>query len=101
MAEVATSSLDSRLLVSLRAALAIVLAAATLLYAVVWSAAVNQAPLPAVELGFDEAYLPSENVRLVTVVRRDGPAERAGLRRGDRIQAINGNGTLHPYSMFA
>lgn len=100
MAEVATSSLDSRLLVSLRAALAIVLAAATLLYAVVWSA-VNQAPLPAVELGFDEAYLPSENVRLVTVVRRDGPAERAGLRRGDRIQAINGNRTLHPYSMFA
>jgi sigma-B regulation protein RsbU (phosphoserine phosphatase) len=79
-----TSSLSKPLL----ATLATLFAAATILYSVVWMYSNNwQAP---VELGFDNKYLEAEHCEYVDSVQRGSPAERAGLRAGDRIIEING-----------
>jgi len=64
-------------------ALAVVFAAATILYTTLWMLAVRW--VPDVELGFQNS-LPL----LVTAVSRDSPAEKAGLFPGDRILAIDG-----------
>jgi phosphoserine phosphatase RsbU/P len=63
-------------------ALAVVFAAATILYSALWMLAVSWAP--GVELGFDNT--PS---MLVTDVHKNSPAEKAGLLPGDRILAID------------
>jgi len=63
-------------------ALAVVFAAATILYTTLWMFAKRWTP--EVELGFDNA--PS---LLVLRVYPDSPAEKAGLLRGDRILAID------------
>jgi len=70
-------------------ALALIFAASTLLYAVLWMAAVRQ--VPSVELGFDDPYLASGHAMLVRSVAPDSPAERAGVLPGDRVIAINGH----------
>ncbi len=70
------------------ASLATLFAAATLLYSVLWIYT-NNRPSP-VELGFDNEYLMAEHCDLVDRVQSDSPAERAGLRAGDRIIGING-----------
>ncbi len=72
----------------LRLALAIVFAAATLLYGALWMAAVRAAP--DVELGYQSSYQPAEQAQLVTSVQPDSPGEQCGMRPGDRLVAIDG-----------
>jgi phosphoserine phosphatase RsbU/P len=71
-------------------AAAIVFAAAVVLYASLWIYAMQPATMPSVQLGFDNEYQPGEHAELITSVYKNSPAERAGLRAGDRIIAING-----------
>jgi len=68
--------------------LAILFAAATLLYSGLWLYDTRwQFP---VELGFDNTYLESEHCQLVRSVYARSPAENAGLRRGDCILKVDG-----------
>jgi sigma-B regulation protein RsbU (phosphoserine phosphatase) len=89
----ASSSSDSRgsrrFHIALRA-LAIVFAAATLLYTYFWMAASRLDRPPAVELGVDFPYQPSLRANVVTSVKTGSPAESAGLRAGDRVVAFDG-----------
>jgi len=64
-------------------ALAVVFAAATILYTTLWMLGKRWAP--DVDLGFDTSPF-----LVVTDVQRAGPAAKAGLRLGDRILAIDG-----------
>jgi phosphoserine phosphatase RsbU/P len=83
-------------------ALAIVFAIASTLYAAAWMYDVRY-PGYQVELGFnhqhDEEYDPRTHCIAVGDVVPDSPAERAGLRAGDRIIGVNGKllTTLAPY----
>jgi sigma-B regulation protein RsbU (phosphoserine phosphatase) len=82
---------QSRLPRPVLALLALFYAAATLLYATLWMAAVRRTPvLPEVELGFGNSHLAAERAEFVTNVMKNSPAEKAGLRAGDRILAVNG-----------
>jgi PDZ domain len=80
--------LESTFPKQLAATLAALFAAATILCSVLWTYN-NYRPIP-LELGFDNEYLKAEHCELVKSVQSGGPAERAGLRPGDRIIAING-----------
>jgi len=76
-------------------ALAAVFAGITFFYAAVWMYYVrHQAPNNPVELGFNfkhqEQYDPATHSVAVGDVVPGSPAERAGLRPGDRIVAVNG-----------
>ena len=71
-------------------ALAIVFAAATVLYTWFWMAALRLEEPPAVELGLDFPYQSSQHANVVTNVKSGGPAERAGLRAGDQVVAFDG-----------
>ncbi len=76
-------------------ALATVFAGVTFFYAAVWMYyARHQTPSDPVELGFNhkhqEKYDPATHSLAVLDVVPEGPAERAGLRTGDRIVAVNG-----------
>ena len=75
-------------------ALATVFAGITLLYASVWMYYVRYQPSNPVELGFNfthqEEYDPATHSVAVLDVVPGSPAERAGLRPGDRIVAVNG-----------
>ena len=71
------------------AVLALIFATAALLYSYLWMAAVRWA-LPPVDLGYDYDYLAAEGAQLVREVHKGSPAERAGLRAGDRIIGVNG-----------
>ncbi len=69
--------------------LAIAFAAWTLLYAVCWMIAVR--PGVSVELGFDAGrFIETEHSLVVATVRPNSPAEKMGMRAGDRIAAIDG-----------
>ncbi len=72
----------------LLAAVAILFAAVAILYSGLWTLYGNQR-LP-VELGFDNEYMPGEHSMLVQSVVPGSPAERAGMKPGDRIIRING-----------
>jgi sigma-B regulation protein RsbU (phosphoserine phosphatase) len=75
----------------LRAPLAVLFAAVTLIYSGVWVYSVNRpAAAPLVELGYDEQYAPARHCESVTNVYPDSPAERAGLKVGDCILSLNG-----------
>jgi sigma-B regulation protein RsbU (phosphoserine phosphatase) len=67
-------------------ALAVLFAAATILYSTAWMYYVRLKPT--VEIGIDTNYL--EQAIEITNVYRDSPAERAGLKPHDRVIAING-----------
>jgi sigma-B regulation protein RsbU (phosphoserine phosphatase) len=64
-------------------------AAVSLLYGGLWVAYENRR-IP-VELGFDNRYIQLDHCELVQSVVPGSPAERAGMRRGDRINRINGS----------
>ena len=70
------------------AALATLFAAAAILYSGLWIFSASR-PIP-VELGFDNKYLPATHAQLVQSVVHGSPAERAGMKPGDRIIGING-----------
>jgi hypothetical protein len=73
----------------LRCLLAILFAAATTTYTVLWVEAVRQAPR---QPGFGSyAYSAATHSMLVGAVVPGSPAEKAGLQTGDRIVAIDGN----------
>jgi sigma-B regulation protein RsbU (phosphoserine phosphatase) len=75
------------------AALAIVFAAATVLYAALWMIASRWTPL--VELGFDNT--PS---LVVTYVYRQSPAQAAGLHPGDRLLAIDNVPVTDEFTLY-
>ena len=68
-------------------ALAILFAAATVFFSFVWMWVVRH---PAGDLGFQYTYSSDNRSLPVVSVAPGGPAERAGLRAGDVIVAING-----------
>ncbi len=70
--------------------LAIVFAAATVLYTYFWVVAFQLDKPTTVELGLDFPYQPSQHANVVTNVYPGGPAEVAGLRVGDQIVAFDG-----------
>jgi sigma-B regulation protein RsbU (phosphoserine phosphatase) len=70
-------------------ALAVVFASASVIYGAMWMFYGTQGV--AVELGFDNKYLDTDHAELVQSVIPGSPAEKAGLRGGDRIVAINGS----------
>ncbi len=70
-----------------RMACAVLFAAATLAYNVLWMIAVRPAD---VELGFDPAAPGSGRELKVARVKKGSPAEKAGMRTGDHVIAING-----------
>jgi sigma-B regulation protein RsbU (phosphoserine phosphatase) len=72
----------------LRVGLMVAFAAATVLYSGLWIFAGSRG-IP-VELGFDNKYIPAERSELVKSVVPGSPAERAGMKTGDRIVQING-----------
>ena len=69
-------------------ALAVIFGAATFLYSALWI--YNNNWQPTVELGYETDYLAKEHCQLVTSVQPDSPAEKAGLRPGDKILQIDG-----------
>jgi sigma-B regulation protein RsbU (phosphoserine phosphatase) len=77
-------------------AAAILLAAATVIYSAAWMYYIRR-PFP-VEIGFDPNYTGAA-IEVIDVYQ-DSPAERVGLRPGDHIVAINGQGVASrsPYS---
>jgi phosphoserine phosphatase RsbU/P len=75
---------------ALRLFAALALASCTLLYTGLWMAAVRASKPPAVELGYDDAYRPSDHSVMVRNVIPNSPAQRAGMRAGDRIVRVNG-----------
>ena len=79
---------ETRLPKPLLYGLAVAFAFAALLYAVLWTLYGSRGN--PVELGFDDKYLASEHADLVQKVQPNSPAERAGLKAGDRIIAVEG-----------
>ena len=76
-------------------ALAVVFASATLLYSALWLIAAHATGVrPAVELGFDVEYVAQDRVLRVNSVVKGAPAERAGIRPGDRVLALDGSPLL-------
>ena len=70
--------------------LAVVFAAATVLYTCFWMVAFQLDKPTTVELGLDFPYQPSQRANVVTNVYPGSPAEAAGLRVGDQIVAFDG-----------
>jgi len=68
--------------------LAILFAAASTLWSVVWMVQVRQT-IPDVGLVFDN-YSSASHSMQIKEVERGGPGDRAGMRAGDRVVAING-----------
>ena len=76
------------------ATLATLFAVVAITYGSLWMYAVRQSSRPAVELGFNNHHNPQYDERThsqtVEDVAGGSPAERAGLRVGDRIIGLNG-----------
>ena len=68
--------------------LAGVFGSATFLYSALWI--YNHTWQPGVELGYETDYDQTHHCQYVTKVQPDSPAEKAGLRPGDKILKIAG-----------
>jgi sigma-B regulation protein RsbU (phosphoserine phosphatase) len=77
--------------------LATLFAAATILYSALWTYFTFWRPT--VQLGFDNDHLQAEQCELITNVYKDSPAEKAGLRAGDRILKVDGQRFESAYSL--
>ena len=76
---------------------AIVFGTATILYSTLWMFYEGwHAP---VQLGFDNEYVAADHSQLLTSIYKDSPAERAGLRAGDRILKVDGKSFENPFSL--
>jgi sigma-B regulation protein RsbU (phosphoserine phosphatase) len=93
------SSLPRPLLVTL----ALLFCAATSFYALMWMYDVRHPSAYPVEIGFnhfrDTFFDPATSSLPIFTVKPGGPAEKAGLRPGDHIIALNGH-ALTSYSLF-
>ncbi len=69
---------------------ALLFAIATLTYNTLWMIAVHP-PAVNVELGFDPVFPATRSGLVVSAVKKNSPAEAAGMRRGDRIVALYGH----------
>jgi S1-C subfamily serine protease len=77
--------------------LATLFAAATILYSGLWMYFLRwRVP---VQLGFDNDYIQAEQSLLLTNIYKDSPAEKAGLRSGDRILKVDGRRFESAYSL--
>ena len=79
--------------------LATFFAAATILYSALWMYGTATHWQSGVELGFDNEYVASEHCELIRSLVSGSPAERAGLRPGDRILRIDGRQIEDAYSL--
>jgi len=68
---------------------AVVFACIALLYSIAWTLYGSRGAT--VELGFENKYRPAEHVEYVDSVHPGSPAERAGLKAGDKIVAVEGH----------
>jgi len=68
--------------------LAIAFAASTIVYTSLWMTAFLREPIAEVELGFDPHY--ANGALVVFSVYKNSPAEKMGIRPGDRILAVDG-----------
>ena len=69
---------------------AIIYAASAILFSTLWMIdARAKSELPIVELGFGQEYIAAEHVILVKNIYPESPAEKMGLKSGDKISAIN------------
>jgi phosphoserine phosphatase RsbU/P len=85
-----SNSHSSRWIDSALLLLAIVFAAVTALYTYSLMAARQSNALPSVELGLDYPFQPQDRAYVVTIVRPNSPAERAGIKVGDEVVAFDG-----------
>ena len=81
----------------LLAMIATLFAATTILYSGLWIYFTFWRPR--VQLGFDNNYLAKEGCELITDIYKDSPAEKAGLRVGDRILKVDGEGFENEYTL--
>jgi len=79
--------------------LAMFFAAATILYSGLWMYGTATHWQSGLELGFDNEYVASEHCELIRSIVSGSPAERAGLRPGDRILRIDGRQIEDAYSL--
>jgi membrane-associated protease RseP (regulator of RpoE activity) len=79
------------------ATLASLFAGATILYSALWIFYQRwQVP---VQLGFDNEYVEADHSELLTKIYKDSPAEKAGLRVGDRILRVDREPFESSYSL--
>ncbi len=75
-----------------------IFAASAVLYSALWMHSIRWQS--GVELGLDFNYIGTQHVELIRSVEPGGPADKAGLRPGDRITAINGNPIEDPHMIY-
>jgi sigma-B regulation protein RsbU (phosphoserine phosphatase) len=81
----------------LLAVLATLFAATTILYSGLWM--YYNSWQPPVQLGFDNEHLQAEHCDLLIHINKGSPAEKAGLRAGDRILKVDGQRLENAYSL--
>jgi S1-C subfamily serine protease len=79
--------------------LAVLFAAATILYSALWMYAVRWEPEAELGLNFFE-YRQSEGTLRIAQVLEGGPAEGVGLQKDDKILAINGQRLDNPEPFY-
>ncbi len=71
---------------------AVFYAASAVLFSALWMIDARATPdLPSVELGFGQEYIPAEHAILINSIYPESPAEKMGLKIGDKITAIYGH----------